>query len=654
MSSTLRLRDRRARTRRASRWVLLALVALSATVYVNPAGGQPVGTSESSRSSPPDLTHPRRPAVPAETTRPLAPIVPAPGVFVVDPAVDNTVPNFANTDTIGGTEPFVARNPVDPNEIVVTAFSGSWGTNAPVWHSANGGTTWTKRFTIPVPPGRNATGCPCDQTIDYDRAGNLFGTFLINGGNIVSGDTTDPTSAAAWQWRGNPVQITNNAHQGNGDQPWLVVNRDPVTAAQDDTYVAYDDFGTGPTGQVAVSQGVRPPDFTIDNPVGPVGGTTNPAFRLNTDPRNGTIYAVFERSSGNTQPKNITYVLNRSTDGGVTWTLNGSATGINIDTVQSDQAPGVKFGTVNALLGGIDHVAVDPTTGDVYVVYGADIDGTGTQQNQLFIRRLTNNGAGGLTVGPRFLVSTSTDAALPSVAVTTDGTVGVLYHTFDGFSTSGNLPMFSAHFSRSTDRGVTFNDVVLEQFLSPVTDNGDGRQRILGDYQVVKTLGRDFYGTFSGNRVPFNGATGTSIIDPIYFSVTGNLPPVCSAASTSPNRLWPANHMFRTVTIGGITDPDGDPLTVTITAVTQDEPVKGSRDANTSPDARRTTLARSVLLRAERSALGDGRVYRVTFTATDPNGASCSGVVKVGVPRDQDGRRIAVDSAPPSYNSFTP
>jgi hypothetical protein len=93
---------------------------------------------------------------------------------------------------------------------------------------------------------------------------------------------------------------------------------------------------------------------------------------------------------------------------------------------------------------------------------------------------------------------------------------------------------------------------------------------------------------------------------------------------------------------------------VTITAVTQDEPVRGNGAGNTAPDARHTRLTRSVLLRAERSGQSDGRVYRLTFTATDLQGASCSGLVKVGVPHDQGPRRIPVDSAPPSYNSFAP
>ena len=51
-------------------------------------------------------------------------------------------------------------------------------------------------------------------------------------------------------------------------------------------------------------------------------------------------------------------------------------------------------------------------------------------------------------------------AALPSVAVAPNGTVGVLYTSFDGFSVDG-FPIFSGHFAYSTDAGATFTDQTL-------------------------------------------------------------------------------------------------------------------------------------------------------------------------------------------------
>jgi TolB protein len=125
--------------------------------------------------------------------------------------------------------------------------------------------------------------------------------------------------------------------------------------------------------------------------------------------------------------------------------------------------------------------------------------------------------------------------------------------------------------------------------------------------------------------------------------------PVCTSAAAEPATLLPANRRFVSVQIAGVTDPDGDALAITFTGVTQDEPVteQGGGDP-TRPDARRT--AGGLQLRAERNPQRDGRAYHVQFTAADGRGGSCSGEVTVSVPRTQG--RPAVDSAPPSYDSF--
>lgn len=55
--------------------------------------------------------------------------------------------------------------------------------------------------------------------------------------------------------------------------------------------------------------------------------------------------------------------------------------------------------------------------------------------------------------------------------------------------------------------------------------------------------------------------------------------------------------------------------------------------AQASPDS--VIQGNQVLLRAERAGNGNGRVYRVTFTASDGFGGSCTGAVSVCVPRDR-------------------
>jgi hypothetical protein len=65
---------------------------------------------------------------------------------------------------------------------------------------------------------------------------------------------------------------------------------------------------------------------------------------------------------------------------------------------------------------------------------------------------------------------------------------------------------------------VTFTGLELETFLSPATDNGDPRQRVLGDYMQVKALGNQFLGGFTGNGVPFGRAISNN--DPIFYNVS--------------------------------------------------------------------------------------------------------------------------------------
>jgi hypothetical protein len=365
-----------------------------------------------------------------------------------------------------------------------------------------------------------AFGCPCDQTPDYGRGGNLSATFLVR--DVYSGTTANPDDRSFWNWMVvDGVAQPTNRIRNNADQPWLLVGRDPLIPLQDNVFVAYDDFGGGPDMRVAVAQGTNPPDFSaIDNSSGTSTGFVNPGHRLAVDPTTGFVYSLFQRriAPGSGGSQNINYMLNRSTDGGLTWSLNGSADGIVVANADSTQ-PTPKFGTVNALLGGALHATVDPTLGDVYYVYGNRDAVTGN--NRFAIRRLQDDLAGGLTIGPEVFVTDQLQTAIPSVAVTTNGTVGVFYYTFDGFSIDG-FPTFTAHLAVSTDRAVTFTDMPLETFLSSAMDNFNSRQRVLGDYMQLKAVGNTFYGAFNGNGVPFGRPFSNH--DPIFYKLNVDVP----------------------------------------------------------------------------------------------------------------------------------
>jgi len=453
-----------------------------------------------------------------------------PDVFIRDTVVSNVNPSLTDTDTFRDGEPSIAINRANTNEIVITAFSGfNWtnpGTNppgdAPLWRSADGGNTWSKDLTIPSPTGVYGKFCPCDQTIDFGRSDELFGSFLtVNPTNIYSGSTTNPSDVNSWQWpiAKHQATLTDFGEPNHADQPWLLVDPDPFVSTQDNAYVAYDDFSgcCSPKMRVSTALGTAPPFFVRDVLTGVSSPFINPGHRLAVARSTGFVYELYQvriAPGADGISQNINFVLNRSMDGGSTWGLNGSPTGIVVANADSTQ-PRPKFGTVNALLGGVDHVAVDNVTGDMYVVHGNRDPVTGN--NRLSIVRLSNDGNGGLTIVNRSFVTGQVQAALPSVAVNDTGIVSVLYDTFDGFSSAG-FPIFSAHLAISRDQGSTFTDQVLETFLSPSMDNGNARQRVLGDYQQLKSVGNVFYGVFTGNGVPFGRPFANT--DAIFFKTS--------------------------------------------------------------------------------------------------------------------------------------
>lgn len=137
------------------------------------------------------------------------------------------------------------------------------------------------------------------------------------------------------------------------------------------------------------------------------------------------------------------------------------------------------------------------------------------------------------------------------------------------------------------------------------------------------------------------------------FTLAANHPPRCDEVALDRDTLWPPNHKLVRITAAGARDDDaGDTVTLVVDTVTQDEPTNGTGDGDTAPDAVLSAPpSASVWIRAERSATGDGRVYRLGFTATDSHGATCSGTRTVSVPKSDASGQEAVDLTPPGYDS---
>ena len=141
---------------------------------------------------------------------------------------------------------------------------------------------------------------------------------------------------------------------------------------------------------------------------------------------------------------------------------------------------------------------------------------------------------------------------------------------------------------------------------------------------------------------------GDSDEDTVRITVV-NRPLDCSNAGPSVETIWPPNHKMVAVSILGVTDGDGEAITISIDSIFQDEPLNTTSDGNTEIDGDGVG-SDAALVRAERAGSkkvpGNGRVYYITYTADDGHGGQCSDTVEVGVPHDQGKQKVPVGDGP--------
>jgi hypothetical protein len=453
-----------------------------------------------------------------------------------------------------GNEPMVAVNPVNPSQIAITSFaygslvtSGLGATRASLWYSTDGGADWGIRFPITQGPAPGQM-VPNDQTIAYDSSGTLHMaslTYNVAGLNsttapslnIFQGSTVDPNAdgingrpADLWQWGPNQVNLFKKSFN-QADQPW-------ITLGGSNVYVGYGAWDTSGLYLRVAASGDNGATFTADNNVNSnsaIATAENPGLRLATD-KVGNVYSIFGLSDTPFQaPQTSHYRLNMSSDGGQTWKYSKVSStkygGLVIDDGLSLQPN--KFGGVDALYGNITAIAADDAGQHVYAVYGKE-DSTGV--DRIWLAEFHPDGQGGLVerANPVALSVPGQRSALPSIAVTDNGTVFVMYDTFDG-------ALFHVHLATSTDQGQTFSDQGLYDFTTTgIPYPYLAGNRLFGDYQFLTAVGNSVYGTFAarGNVSDPNTLIDTTDkIDPFFFTASTNskAPPDLPFVSTSGN-----------------------------------------------------------------------------------------------------------------------
>lgn len=109
--------------------------------------------------------------------------------------------------------------------------------------------------------------------------------------------------------------------------------------------------------------------------------------------------------------------------------------------------------------------------------------------------------------------------------------------------------------------------------------------------------------------------------------------PPSLSVSVSPDVLWPADHKY--VNVEATFVSSSDTASVDLVSVTSNESDNGDDDGNTINDI--VVVDNDTFqLRAERSGTGTGRMYTITYQATNTCGATTTATTTVTVPLNQD------------------
>jgi hypothetical protein len=445
----------------------------------------------------------------------------------------------SNSETDQNSEPSLAINPANTNQILVTAFSD---TTSPVYYSGDGGSTWTNVQQIDS----------SDSTMDWADGGNAY--F----GNI----TADGQRLEVWNWNASSgsfqlIQGSLLTRGGGGpDQPRLAANH---VGAQDHIYVGYNDLSQ-PTKTASVyyslDSGATWKDQVIEN-VSP--GADQDGYSIRPAVSGSTVYLCFER--WNTLLSNGNFIGDLVV---VKDTNNGahSFTDLGVDgaiVASRVQFPEENIGHERA--GSDLGMAVAPANpSKVYIGYCAQV-------NNLAVVNVAMSADGGSTWSQ--IYQTSVHSALPDLSVTSNGAVGLLYTAY----VNGNL---ETHFVQSDDDFATHRDEILSRFK-------DGTPKLqyqpyIGDFEIIKAAGNAFYGTFSASNntvlYPFPvkfvrdaGELGTTVpfsIDPFYFTTPALSGSYSNQSPVTPGQTFQfSGHGSLTFNVlTAVTDANGDSLTL--------------------------------------------------------------------------------------------
>ncbi|SEM43791.1 sialidase family protein [Streptacidiphilus jiangxiensis] len=416
-----------------------------------------------------------------------------------DISADGSGTNYPGT----ADEPYVSADPRNPHQVIAVYQQDRWS-NGGARGTAESWSSDGRHFHhVALPFTHCAPG-----GLDYQRASDAWVSFGPDGTAYVSAlvfdDTTNRNGVAAATsydggrtWKHVTKLIDDN-------DPAIGNDKNSVTADPLHPGVAYQvwdrlDQTSGPkasfTGPAYLSitrdggrtwSKARP---FVDTSVVPNSQTIGNVIVV--DRHTGTLYDFFNDITYTDATANTAldshYAMVASHDQGRTWS---KPVRVTTDTSVAEVDPNAPNDPNKALRagGGLPSVAVDPSTGELYLAYeGSDFTGGAYDQIQL----VHSSDHGRTWSKPvRLNQSPGSPAFTPSIAVDSQGTVAVTYYDLRYLQPGNTTTLPTAGWLLTFPRGGEATPV--ERQITPVFDwllapNAGGH--MLGDYEGITTDG---------------------------------------------------------------------------------------------------------------------------------------------------------------------
>ncbi len=425
--------------------------------------------------------------------------------------VVNMIPKSMSGEQNQDSEPCIAVNPANAQQIAATAFTPDpmGGDMAPIFISQDGGNNWMLNSIV---PSEQITG---DITISYGSTGSWLYAGILR------------FPAPAQQTRLNILRTDNSlsadamsvlVDRTGVDQPYIqaaTATRSASAAqAEDRVYVGHNDFGAGngQTTTIEFSLDGRETTPTFDKvrlEQRPTAGQNGPQSRPTIHP-DGVVYAAYYgwRARNGSWPANTLVVTadvvvvrdDNWASGNAPFTVLTDP-GDNLPGLRVTQSVTFPFHSTGQgvpgqqRVGGDIAIAVDPTDSQrVYLAWGQNEPATSVYS--LHLRRSTDGGASWSSD----LLPPLPMAINPSLAVNDQGKVGLLYQQLTG---TGAAERWVTHLRRSTD-AIHWDDLILATVpaSTPSVVPPTGFDPYIGDYDHLMAVGKDFYGVFSAQNTP--------------------------------------------------------------------------------------------------------------------------------------------------------